>query len=151
MILCILLSSNKGNSNSGIRNEGIRSVHNLAAALINPVLINRWSFSLKQKRLRQAGDNHRACQATIKVPARAKSIKCGLNRVGKEHCSVFGERLFSSVFCSVFNSEHVRHFVRLLFVFGVRGLLCSCSCSDCLFMFSSVFRSYSHADVDCQC
>ena len=72
-------------------------------------------------------------------------------RVGNERCSVFGERLFSSVFCSVFNSEHVRHFVRLLFVFGVRGLLYSCSCSDSLFMFSSVFRSYSHADVECKC
>ena len=41
--------------------------------------------------------------------------------------------MFSSVFCSVFNSEHVRHFVRLLFVFGVRVLFCSCSCSDQLF------------------
>ena len=67
-------------------------------------------------------------------------------RVGKEHCSVFGERLFSSVLCSVFNPEHVQHFVLLLFVFGVRGLLCSCS--DCLFMFSSVFRAHSHAHVE---
>ena len=56
-----------------------------------------------------------------------------IGRVGNEHCSVFGERLFSSVFCSVFNSEHVRHFVRLLFVFGVRRLLCSCSGSALLF------------------
>ena len=52
-----------------------------------------------------------------------------------------------SVFCSAFGSERVRHFVRLLFVFGVRVLLCSCSCSDRLFMFSSVFGSHSHADV----
>ena len=54
-----------------------------------------------------------------------------------------------SVFCSAFGSERVRHLVRLLFVFGVRGLLCSCSCSDCLFVVSSVFRSYPHVDVEC--
>ena len=54
-----------------------------------------------------------------------------------------------------FGSEHVRHFVQLLFVFGVRVLSSSCSCSDRLFMFSSVFGSHSYADlnddVECQC
>ena len=58
-------------------------------------------------------------------------------------------RCSCSVFCSAFGSERVRHLVRLLFVFGVRGLLCSCSCANCLFVFSLVFRSYPHVDVEC--
>ena len=77
------------------------------------------------------------------------------DRVGNEQCSVFGERLFSSVFCSVFISERVWHFVRPLFVFGVRVLLCSVSGSD--FLFCSVrcsglvYRPMLNVNVACQC
>ena len=74
--------------------------------------------------------------------------------------------MFSSVFCSAFGSERVRHFVRLLFVFGVRVLFCSGSCSDSLFCSvrcsGDVHKIWltvecqcrmpmSNANVECQC
>ena len=76
--------------------------------------------------------------------------------------------MFSSMFCSVFISERVRHFVRPLFVFGVRVPLCLASGSDLLFcsvrcsghmhmlmentnVEFQCRMSMSNANVECQC
>ena len=63
--------------------------------------------------------------------------------------------MFSSVFCSVFNFEHVQHFVRPLFVFGVRVPLCSGSGSDLLFCSvrcsGLIHMLMLNANVECQC
>ena len=63
--------------------------------------------------------------------------------------------MFSSVFCSVFISERVRHFVRPLFVFGVRVLFCSGSGSDLLFCSvrcsGLIHRPMLNVNVECQC
>ena len=76
-------------------------------------------------------------------------------RVGNEQCSVFGERMFSSVFCSALSFENVRH------LFG----FCSCSAFGCgcvrirpccsvrfgVWVECQCRMPMSNANVECQC